>query len=184
MLENWGLWIVGGVMACGLFLSLATRPAPPQVVKNFDLQRYLGRWYALAHIPTSFERGCAKGTTATYTLFPNGQIEVVNECLDAKGQKKVIRGRAWVPDPQEPAKLKVSFVNLFGFWLFAGDYWVIELAPDYSYAVVGHPARKYGWILSRTPTLDEATWARIRAAVEGAGYRWDQFVRIDQSIVP
>ncbi|MEN3010918.1 MAG: lipocalin family protein, partial [Candidatus Bipolaricaulaceae bacterium] len=49
--------------------------------------------------------------------------------------------------------------------LFAGDYWMIELAPDYSYAVVGHPTRRYGWILSRTPKLDEAAWAKIQAAL-------------------
>jgi apolipoprotein D and lipocalin family protein len=182
MTENFGLIVVAGVVVCGLIFAGMKSTPPLKTVAELDLSRYVGRWYSLAHIPTTFERGCAKGTTATYTLLPNGQIEVLNECLDAKGQKKVVRGRAWIPDPKEPAKLKVSFVNLFGIWLFPGDYWVIELAPDYSYAVVGHPARKYGWILSRTPTLDEATWAKIREALERAGYRWEQFVLIDQSV--
>ncbi|MCS7216801.1 MAG: lipocalin family protein [Candidatus Bipolaricaulota bacterium] len=182
MAEHGALWVIVGLVACGLVALWATRPAPPGVVAELDLSRFLGRWYALAHIPTSFERGCAHGTTATYVLLPNGQIEVLNECYDAQGKKRVARGRAWIPNPQEPAKLKVSFVSLFGIPLFAGDYWVIELAPDYSYAVVGHPTRRYGWILSRTPKLDEAAWARIKAALARAGYRWEQFVLIDQSV--
>lgn len=182
MMENFGLLVVAGVVVLGLILGGMKSAEPPKTVEALDVSRYMGRWYALAHIPTSFERGCAKGTTATYTLLPNGQIEVLNECFDAKGRKKVVRGRAWIPNPNEPAKLKVSFVNLFGIWLFAGDYWVIELAPDYSYAVVGHPQRKYGWILSRTPTVDEATWTKIRNALEREGYRWEQFVLIDQSV--
>ena len=155
MTENFGLIVVAGVVVCGLIFAGMKSTPPLKTVAELDLSRYLGRWYSLAHIPTTFERGCAKGTTATYNLLP---------------------------DPKEPAKLKVSFVNLFGIGLFPGDYWVIELAPGYSYAVVGHPARKYGWVLSRTPTLDEATWAKIREALERAGYRWEQFVLIDQSV--
>jgi len=172
------------VLVVGVALAFSViGPGPkPQTVTTLDLQRYLGTWYALAHIPTRFERGCAQGTTATYKLLPNGQIEVVNECYDARGRKSRVVGRAWIPNPQEPAKLKVSFVSLFGMWLFAGDYWVVDLAAEYTYAVVGHPARSFGWILSRTPSLPEGTMVAIRAKLEAQGYRWDQFKPIDQSI--
>ncbi|MCS7240777.1 MAG: lipocalin family protein, partial [Candidatus Bipolaricaulota bacterium] len=91
MVENLAFWVIGGVVVCSVVAFLATKPAPPGVVAELDLSRFLGRWYALAHIPTSFERGCAHGTTATYALLPNGQIEVLNECYDAQGKKRVAR---------------------------------------------------------------------------------------------
>ena len=91
-------------------------------------------------------------------------------------------GRAWIPNPDEPAKLKVSFVRFLGFWLFPGAYWVIDLAEDYSYAVVGHPTYRYGWILSRTPTLPPETLLGITERLEAQGYDFKAFRMIDQSI--
>ena len=80
------------------------------------------------------------------------------------------------------AKLKVSFVSLFNRWLFGGDYWILELDPNYRYAVVGHPKRRYGWILSRTPELPEVTLQGIFERLEDAGYDRAQFRRIDQTV--
>jgi len=142
----------------------------------------MGFWYAVASIPTSFERRCVQGTTAEYTLLDNGRIEVVNTCYDQEGTPDVAKGQAWLPDESEPAKLKVSFVRFLGLWWFGGSYWVIDLAEDYSYAVVGHPARKYGWILSRTPILPPDVLEAIYVRLEQQGYRRDQFVSIDQSL--
>jgi len=87
-----------------------------------------------------------------------------------------------VVDDTTNAKLKVSFFSLLGLWLFPGDYWIIDLGPDYQYAVVGHPSRKYGWILSRTPTVDSSTLAGIVNLLEAQGYNFADFVAIDQSI--
>jgi len=177
---NLAFWIVA-TLAVGLVVTGILGAKPPlRVVEELDLSRYVGRWYAIAHIPTSFERRCAQGTTATYTVLPNGQIEVLNGCFSADGQRIEARGRAWLPDSTEPAKLKVSFVSLFGLRLFPGDYWVIDLAPDYSYAVVGHPSRTYGWVLSRTPTLPEAVLAGIRTRLEFQAYDWSRFRMIPQ----
>ncbi len=174
----WWFMLVGAML-----LAAGLRPVVPEprVVQHVDLKRYMGKWYALAHIPSWFERGCQADTMATYTLLPDGAIEVVNECYDASGHKKVIRGRAWIPDPKEPGKLKVSFFQLFGHWFFAGNYWILSLGPDYSYAVVGEPQRKYGWILSRTPSLSDSVWEEIKAVLRENGYAWDKFVLIDQS---
>ncbi len=183
MLTDTAWWILllgAGALALALALTLQG-PAPgPKVVPQVDLERYAGRWYAIAHIPTWFERGCASGTTATYTLLPDGAIEVVNECFDSQGRRKVARGRAWLPNPDEPAKLKVSFFKLFGRWLFPGNYWILALGPDYSYAVVGDPKRRYGWVLSRTPTLPKEALEEIKAALAGQGYDWSRFRLIDQ----
>ncbi len=162
-------------------LGLADKKTPT-VVDSVDVERYMGRWYAIASIPTSFERDCVAGTTAEYTLLENGQIQVVNTCYDADGKADRATGRAWIPNLKQPTKLKVSFVRFLGFWLFPGDYWIIDLDPDYQYAVVGHPSYKYGWILSRTPILPDATLAEIVARLEEQGYRFEDFRRIDQSI--
>jgi len=123
------VWIVSMLM----FMSFAAgvhgvaKPTPPQVVPTVNVERYMGRWYAIASIPTSFERQCIQGTTAEYTLLDNGKIEVVNTCYDARGAVDRAVGRAWIPDLSEPTKLKVSFVRFLGFWLFPGDYWIIDL---------------------------------------------------------
>ncbi len=162
--------------------SAAAAESPVKTVESVDVNRYMGVWYSIASIPTTFEKQCVQGTTAEYTLLENGQIQVVNTCYDANGNPDVARGRAWLPDPNVPAKLKVSFVRFLGFWWFGAPYWIIDLAADYSYAVVGHPSRKYGWILSRTPTLPEDVLAGIVTRLEAQGYDFDDFRRIDQSI--
>jgi len=156
--------------------------APVRVVESVDAASYMGLWYSIASIPTSFERQCIQGTTAEYTLLENGTIQVVNTCYDAEGNPDVARGHAWIPSSAESSKLKVSFVRFLGMWWFGAPYWVIDLPPDYSYAVVGHPSRKYGWILSRTPTLPDEVFAGIVDRLEAQGYRFEDFRMMDQSI--
>lgn len=161
----------------GLAASEALR-----VVDSVDAEKYMGLWYAIASIPTSFERQCIQGTTAEYQLLENGRIQVTNTCYDEEGNVDIATGQAWIPDPAEPSKLKVSFVRFLGIWWFGAPYWVIDLAPDYAYAVVGHPSRKYGWILSRTPTLTDDVLAGIVVRLEAQGYNFDDFRRTDQSM--
>jgi apolipoprotein D and lipocalin family protein len=161
--------------------ALAAKNAP-SVVDSVDLNRYVGLWYSIASIPTTFERSCVAGTTAEYTLLEDGQIQVVNTCYTSKGKKQVATGRAWIPDKDSQAKLKVSFVKFLWFWLFPGDYWIIVLDQDYQYAVVGHPSYKYGWILSRTPEVPDDTLAQITSCIKEQGYQFSDFKFIDQSM--
>jgi len=140
---------------------------PLQVVPHVDLSRYLGTWYEIASYPNWFQRGCT-GTTATYSLRPGGAIEVDNRCLKGSldGEEARSIGVAWpVKDDPSGAKLEVQF-----FWPFRGDYWIIELDPDYQWAVVGHPTREYLWLLSRKPTLDAATSAELMRRIAAQGY--------------
>lgn len=137
-----------------------------ETVERVELQRYMGTWFEIASYPQSFQRGCT-GTTATYSLQSSGDVRVENRCrADAlDGPERAAVGRARVVDPADTAKLEVSF---FGpFW---GDYWVIDLAGDYSYAVVGHPSRDYLWILSRTPQLAPSTYDGIVERLRAQGY--------------
>jgi apolipoprotein D and lipocalin family protein len=138
----------------------------PRTVEQVDLERYLGRWYEIARYPNRFQEGC-QATTATYTLRDDGDITVVNACREGgvDGPERTAEGKAWVVDERTRAKLKVRF-----FWPFSGDYWIIDLGPDYEYAVVGDPELEYLWILAREPQLDAAVLDGILARLEAQGY--------------
>ena len=162
-------------MAAGCVKSTTERlRLPPlETVSHVDLSRYLGLWYEIASFPQSFQRGCT-ATTATYTLRPDGDIDVLNRCRKGSldGEEKSAFGRARVVDHTTNAKLEVSFFR--PFW---GDYWIIDLSDDYSYAVVGHPSRDYLWILARTPTMAEATYLSIVTRLQAQGYETSRLVR-------
>jgi apolipoprotein D and lipocalin family protein len=110
-------------------------------------------------------------------LRSDGEIDVLNKCRKGEldGPEDVAEGRARVVDHTSNAKLEVSF-----FWPFWGDYWIIDLGPDYEYAVVGHPSRDHLWVLSRTPTLDEETHAAILSRLEDKGYPLERLEKTKQ----
>lgn len=170
------------VMAAGCATSTTERlRLPPlETVAHVDLSRYLGTWYEIANFPQSFQRGCT-ATTATYTLRADGDIDVLNRCRKGSidGKEKSALGRARVVDRATNAKLEVSFFR--PFW---GDYWIIDLSEDYSYAVVGHPGRDYLWILARNPTMAEATYQSIVTRLQSQGYETSRLVRTLQVAGP
>jgi lipocalin len=139
---------------------------PLTAVESFEIQRYLGTWYEIAKYPVSFERGLV-GVQADYSLRGDGDVRVVNSGYKKtfSGPRSSAEGRAWVPDPAEPAKLKVRF-----FWPFSAPYWVIALDPKYEWAVVGDPGRRYLWILSRSKTLPDPLYDEIVSRIHELGY--------------
>jgi apolipoprotein D and lipocalin family protein len=149
-------------------LAACQTPSPPlEVVEDVDLDRYAGLWYEISSYPQRFQRGCV-ATKATYTLVGEGRIRVENECRDGAidGELRRIEGTAWAANPNlREGKLKVQF-----FWPFSADYWIIELDPDYQFAVVGHPSRKFLWILSRTPTLEPTIYQELLERIRSHGY--------------
>ena len=157
-----------------LFLLLGCRTsgalpnaAPLESVDDFELERYLGLWYEIAKYPVSFEDGLV-GVTAEYSLREDGDVRVENGGFEGSfdGDRSTATAKAWVPNAERPAELKVQF-----FWPFSAKYWVVALDPDYRWAVVGEPARKYLWILSRTPQLDDATYGALLVRIrEELGY--------------
>ena len=161
--------------AAGIILGLRVMAAELKVVNKVDLSRYLGQWHEIAAIPQSFQKQCAYGTTATYSLRKDGDVEVLNQCFEKDGSLSSARGRAWVSDKTTNAKLKVSFIPFLRWNFLAGDYWVIDLGPNYEYAVVGHPNRNYGWILARTTELPKATLDGIFARLKAQGYDVSKF---------
>jgi apolipoprotein D and lipocalin family protein len=140
-------------------------------VEKVDLGRYVGEWFEIARFPNRFQRRCAGDVRATYAMRADGRIDVVNQCRAADGSLAEARGVARVVD-ERSAKLKVRFAPaVLSFLPFVwGDYWILGLAEDYSWAVVGSPDRGYLWVLSRTPTLDPARYAAALAAARGNGF--------------
>ncbi len=136
---------------------------PMVTVDQVDLDRYLGKWYEIAKYPNRFQRGCDEAT-AEYAKLPSGDIEVHNTCRKVGNQQlKDILGVAKVVDRETNAKLKVTFLPKWLRWtgIGFGKYWVIALEPNYEYAVVSEPSRKFLWILSRTPSLKRTTYEQI-----------------------
>ncbi|MDG0817295.1 lipocalin family protein [Bdellovibrio svalbardensis] len=145
--------------------------AEPTTVPSVDLNKYIGKWYEVASIPQSFQKQCVGNTTAEYSMADRGFIKVLNSCDTKSGARSVAEGRAKVVDSKSNSKLKVTFVKFID-WIFSfgGNYWILDLGPNYSYAVVGDPSLKYAWILSRQPTLSLSTYISIEAKLKAQGY--------------
>lgn len=151
--------------------------ASNQPVESLDLQRYAGQWHEIAHLPMFFQRKCVNHITATYTARPDGTIEVHNACRTKSGSVDASDGVAKRVAGQ-PGALRVRFAPRILAWLpwVWADYWVVELDPDYQWAVVGGPSRKYLWILSRSPSMDPDLFGQLREHARARGYPVDKLV--------
>lgn len=140
--------------------------AVPQPAKPVEIDRYLGRWYEIGRYEAGFQKGC-EAVTADYSLVKAGQIKVVNSCRQdsVDGKARIANGKAKIADGSNNAKLRVSF-----FGPFYGDYWVLDRADDYSWAIIGEPSGRYLWLLHREarPGADRVGMLLDRAA--GLGY--------------
>ena len=161
----------GAVSAC------VAADAPLPVVDALDLTRYVGTWHEIARYPNFFERMCVRDVTANYTVNADGTIHVVNACRRDDGTMTQADGVARMIAP--PAKLQVRFAPDWLAWLPAvwADYWVIDLADDYSYAVIGEPGRGYLWILARGSQMSDGVYARIVAKLPALGFDPAKLVR-------
>ena len=154
------------ISAVGLFGCGGSYP-PLETVPAVDLQRYTGKWYEIASLPVSQQRGCGC-TTAEYEIIDASTVRVINSCRKGNETDRV-EGKAFVVEGSNNARLRVQF-----FWPFRGDYWVIGLDEErYAWAVVGLPSRKYCWILSRTPTMDPALLSRLIEDLRSKGFAVD-----------
>jgi apolipoprotein D and lipocalin family protein len=144
-----------------------------RVVPCVDLARYCGTWYEIARLPNKFQNDCVSDVSATYSILPDGDISVVNRCRKNDGTIAEAQGKARRASDNEPnTKLEVRFAPAFlSFLPFVwGDYWIIELASDYSYVVVGEPERRYLWILARSQDVDQTLLSEILARARIQGY--------------
>lgn len=149
-----------------------------QPVKHLELQRYLGEWHEIAHLPMFFQRKCVDDITATYDLRKDGRITVRNACRDQDGKMQVSDGVAKTLDHAPAGALKVRFAPGWLGWLPGvwADYWIIDLDPAYQWAVVGSPSHKYLWILSRSAGMNEELFDRLRQRARQRGYPVEKLV--------
>lgn len=126
-------------------------PENVKPVENFKLENYLGKWYEIARLDHSFERGLSR-VTAEYSLRDDGGLKVINRGYSVKENKwKEAEGKAYFVRGSDQGYLKVSF-----FGPFYGSYIVFELDHEnYQYSLVSGPDKSYFWILARTPQINE-----------------------------
>ena len=163
--------------ACAALLPVTfladVREKPLRVVPHVDFARYAGKWYEIARLPNRFENSCEGEVTADYNLRPDGTISVLNSCRRADGTLSHANGVARIADKSKPnSMLKVRFAPAFLSFIpqVWGDYEIIALAPDYSYALVGDAERKYLWILSRTPELSDSAYNELVEEAKSQGF--------------
>lgn len=153
---------------------------PLQTVAHVDVPRYMGDWYVIANIPYFAEKGCFD-SIESYALRSDGDIDNWFTCRKgsfAAPLKRKVTALASIRNKQTNATWRVRF-----FGLISVQYWVLDLDPDYQWAVVGHPSRKYGWILARSKTLAPATYAAILHRLALQGYDTSRFEKVPQRAV-
>lgn len=148
------------LIVLGIFSSQATAQAvdaaPVKTITSLDVPRYLGTWYEIAKFPNWFQKKCVGNTKAEYSLRPDGNLKVLNSCKTANGEVSDAEGTARQIGAKDSPRLEVRFAPAWLSFLpmVWGDYWVIDLDPQYQVAAVCDPKREYLWVLSRTPQLD------------------------------
>jgi apolipoprotein D and lipocalin family protein len=148
-----------------------------KTVPAVDLTKYSGKWYEIARLPNSFEKGliCCK---AEYGLRDDGKISVKNTGVKESkpGKKSSVTGKAWVPDKNEPGRLKVQF-----FWPFAGGYYIFHLdTVNYQYVLVGNPSRKYLWILARQPQIKDSLYNELVEIARKNEFSVEKLIKVRQ----
>lgn len=174
-----GLRLLLAILAAGLgFMACSGGPPPKDhSVAQVDLLRYMGRWYEIASFKPSFQRGCVC-TTADYGLMTDGTMAITNACRKGSpsGEVDTVVGTAKVARGSRGSRLKVSF-----HWPFEGDYWIVGLDADYQWALVGHPRKKYLWVLSRQPVMEEALYESLKTKAAKLGYDVSRLKKTNQA---
>lgn len=160
------------LMSLTLAIPIATQATQVKSIDQLDINQYMGRWYEIAKLPNWFQRNCAQNTKATYQLLNPAQIQVLNQCQTANGEMIQALGMARPRSNGLPAQLEVRFAPSWLGWLplVWGDYWVLDLDPQYQLAAVGDPSKKYLWILSRTPQISEASYKALTQRLSVMGF--------------
>lgn len=167
-----GWLLVAAATVPSLARGLANEP-----VAQLDPARYAGHWHEIAHLPMYFQRKCIDHVTADYSVRADGKLSVRNVCRTRDAVADVAEGVAR-PVKGQPGALQVRFAPAWLAWLpfVWADYWVIDLDPDYRWAVVGSPSHKYLWILSRAPRMDRGLFDELRDRAVLRGYAVDKLI--------
>ena len=158
--------------------SCRSIPKGIEAISNFDKDRYLGKWYEIARIPNTFQKSCVQDVAVSYQLLPNNQVVGINTCRKVNGEifNLAVKGSA-----QDKTNAKLVF-NVTSTWLrwipmLKADYWIVDLADDYTYAAVATPDSHYLWILARQPQLDDAVYQQLIKRVAKQGFAVEKLVK-------
>lgn len=167
-------FLLAGLMA---IVPGAQAAAAVTSVEHLDISRYAGQWHEIAHLPVSFQKKCRGDIVAQYTLRNDGMIGVHNGCATQDGERTEAQGVAR-PVPGHPGRLQVRFAPDWLAWVpfVWADYWVLALDPDYQWAVVGEPDRKYLWILSRSPRMSRTQFEQLKGQARQMGYDLSELI--------
>jgi len=147
-----------------------------KTVEGVNLNKYVGKWHGIASYPQFFQKGCSN-TLAEYIITNKGYMIVKNRYNEdfKSGKLSHIKGNVFVEEKSENAKFIIQF-----FWPFKGKHWITDLADDYSYVVVCHPNKKYLWILSRTPIMDDCVYQKIIQQLVITGFELSRIQKTNQ----
>ncbi|XP_059286550.1 temperature-induced lipocalin-1-like [Lycium ferocissimum] len=157
-----------------------------EVVRNLDIEKYMGRWYEIASFPSITQPKNGENTRATYTLNQDGTVHVLNETW-TNGKRASIEGSAYKADPKsDEAKLKVKFYvpPFLPIIPVTADYWVLYIDDGYQYVLVGQPSKKSLWILCRQTHLDEEIYNQLIEKAKEVGYDVSKLHKTPQSDPP
>lgn len=173
-------------VALAVLAGCATSNPDLPTQSGVDLNRYAGTWYEQARLPNRFQDDCMADVRADYRVLPDGTLGVVNQCRTADGATKTATAEGRLApafDPPDPARLEVRFAPKWTSWLpmVWGDYWILQIAGDYQYSLVGTPDRKYLWVLSREREADPAIISRLLDHARGLGFEVDQVISAAQA---
>jgi apolipoprotein D and lipocalin family protein len=163
--------------ACAASTTKKYQLAPLQTQEKVELDKFMGRWYVIANIPYSAEKDKV-GSYVEYSIRPDGRINDYYFFRKHDFNSAIQRweGVAWVIDQDSKARWKAQFI-----WPLSFDYLILETAPDYSWAIIGHPSRDLAWVFARTPAMDQALLDSLYAKLSAQGYRDGALKRIVQT---
>ncbi len=157
--------VLAAVLAAGLTAAGAAGAAAPQPRKSLEIDRFLGRWHEIARTPNFNQKGCKSGT-AEWGRGEEGRLTVVQKCVKSSGDTKTWSGSATIVDTDTNAKLRMSLLK----GLIKQEYWVLDRADDYSWAIAGTPGGNFVWVLSRKASLAPAERTAVLNRVKALGY--------------
>lgn len=157
-----------------------------KTIPSLDVPRYIGTWYEIAKFPNWFQRKCFSNTQAVYSVRPDGNLKVLNSCKTADGEISQAEGMARQVGGLDSPKLEVRFAPAWLSFLpmVWGDYWIIDLDPQYQVAAVSDPRREYLWVLSRTPQLDKKVYDALLQRLQGQQFDIRKLEITQQTLAP